>query len=102
MPHMGVGDIELYYELTDFTEPWKAGPPPVVLVHGLGGTHAMWSYQVPAFSNRFPTITVDLRGHGESTKPAGDFTVADMARDIVRLLRAIGVERAHMIGLSAR
>lgn len=100
MPHMRVGDIDLHYELTDFTEPWKPGPAPVVFIHGLGGDHSMWLYQVPAFCARLPTITLDLRGHGESTRPDRDFSIADMALDIVRLLRALGVERAHLVGLS--
>ncbi|MFI5366273.1 MAG: alpha/beta fold hydrolase [Candidatus Binatia bacterium] len=100
MPHARVGDVDLYYEITDCTEPWKAGPPPVVFVHGLGGDHRVWLYQVPAFCNRFPTITVDLRGHGASSKPDRDLGMADMALDVVRLLRAFGVERAHLIGLS--
>jgi 3-oxoadipate enol-lactonase len=100
MPHARVGEIDLYYELTDFTEPWKAGPAPVVLIHGLGGDHSMWLYQVPALCARFPTITVDLRGHGQSTRSARDFTVGEMASDVVRLLRTLGVERAHLVGLS--
>ena len=100
MPQQRVGDINLYYELTDFTEPWTAGPAPVVFVHGLGGDHGMWLYQVPAFCSRFPTITLDLRGHGQSTRPAAPFGMADMAADVVRLLRALGVERAHLVGLS--
>jgi 3-oxoadipate enol-lactonase len=100
MPHQRVGEIDLYYELTDFTEPWKAGPAPVVFIHGLGGDHSMWLYQVPAFCSRFPVITLDLRGHGHSTQPAADFGMADMAADVVRLLRALGVERAHVVGLS--
>ena len=100
MPHARVGEIDLYYELTDFTEPWRAGPAPVVFIHGLGGDHTMWLHQVPAFCTRFPTIAVDLRGHGASTRPDRDFSVADMARDVVRLLRALGVERAHLVGLS--
>ena len=100
MPHTRVGDIDLYYELVDFTEPWKAGPAPVVFIHGLGGDHTMWQYQVPAFCARFPTITIDLRGHGESTRPDRDFGIADMALDVVRLLRTLGVERAHLVGLS--
>lgn len=100
MPHQRVGDINLYYELTDFTEPWSAGPAPVVFIHGLGGDHSMWLRQVPAFCSRFPTITLDLRGHGQSTRPTADFGMADMAADVVRLLRALGVERAHLVGLS--
>jgi len=100
MPHLRVGEINLYYELLDFTAPWTAGPAPVVFIHGLGGDHSMWLRQVPAFCARFPTMTVDLRGHGESTHPDGDFGVPDMALDVVRLLRALGVERAHLVGLS--
>lgn len=100
MPHMRVGDIELFYQLIDYTEPWKAGPPPVLFIHGLGGNQDVWLYQVPAFCVRYPTLTVDLRGHGQSGKPDGDFGVAEMARDLVRLLRALGVERAHVVGLS--
>jgi pimeloyl-ACP methyl ester carboxylesterase len=88
MPHMRVGDIDLYYELTDFAEPWMAGPAPVVFIHGLGGDHSMWLYQVPAFCARFPTITLDLRGYGKSSRPEHDFSVTDMALDVVRLLRA--------------
>ncbi len=100
MPHTRVGEINLYYELHDFTVPWTAGPAPVTFIHGLGGDHSMWVHQVPAFCARFPTISIDLRGHGESTRPDGDFSVADMALDVVRLLRALGVERAHLVGLS--
>jgi 3-oxoadipate enol-lactonase len=100
MPFVRVGDVDLFYELIDFTEPWKPGPPPVVLVHGLGGDHDMWLYQVPALCTRFPVLTIDLRGHGQSTKPKQDFTMADMARDVVRLFRSLGIERAHVGGLS--
>ncbi len=100
MPLQPVGDVSLYFELIDYTEPWKSGRAPVVLIHGLGGSHAMWLYQVPDFSQRFSVITLDLRGHGQSSLHQTPFTVADMARDIVRLLREQGVERAHVVGLS--
>jgi len=46
------------------------------------------------------TFAVDLRGHGRSSAPDCDWTVGDMALDIVRLLRHLGAERAHLIGLS--
>ncbi len=101
MPQVDVGDgIALYYELYDFTEPWKAGPPPILFLHGLGGDRRMWNDQVPVFSGQYPTLVVDLRGHGRSTRPAADFTVADMARDVLRLTRTVGIERAHVVGLS--
>ena len=100
MPQVRVGDVELYFELIDCTEPWRSGPPPVVLLHGLGADRRMWLYQVPALCSRVPTIVVDLRGHGRSSAPDGEWTIADMARDIVRLLRHLGAERAHLVGLS--
>jgi pimeloyl-ACP methyl ester carboxylesterase len=100
MPHVRVGDVELYYELIDCTEPWHSGPPPAVLLHGLGTDRRIWLYQVPAFCARLPTILVDLRGHGRSSAPRCEWTVADMAHDVVHLLRHLGAERAHLIGLS--
>jgi pimeloyl-ACP methyl ester carboxylesterase len=100
MPHVRVGDVDLYYELIDCTEPWHSGPPPIVLLHGLGTDRRVWLYQVPALCARLPTILVDLRGHGRSSAPAGEWTIADMARDVVRLLRHLGAERAHLAGVS--
>jgi 3-oxoadipate enol-lactonase len=100
MPHVRVGEVELYYELIDCTEPWRSGPPPVVLLHGLGTDRRVWLYQVPAFCGRVPVILLDLRGHGRSSAPAGEWTIADMASDVVRLLRHLGAERAHLVGLS--
>jgi pimeloyl-ACP methyl ester carboxylesterase len=86
MPHVRLGDVDLYYELIDCTEPWHSAAPPVVLLHGLGMDRRMWLYQVPALCARVPTLTLDL--------------LADMARDVVRLLRHLGAERAHLVGLS--
>ena len=100
MPHSRVGDVHLHYELIDCTEPWKPGRPPVLFIHGMGGDRRMWFYQIPEFCSRFATLTVDLRGHGMSSRPDGEWTIADMARDLVRLLRNLGAEKAHLVGLS--
>ncbi len=100
MPHARVGEVDLWYEWTDFTEPWKPAPPPLLFIHGLGGDHAFWLYQTPAFCHRHPVLTLDLRGHGQASKPAADWTMADMARDVAHLLHTLGVERAHVIGCS--
>ena len=71
-----------------------------MLLHGLGTDRRVWLYQVPVLCSRVPTILVDLRGHGRSSAPQTDWTIADMARDVVRLLRYLGAERAHLVGLS--
>lgn len=100
MPHQRVGDVELFYRVVDYCEPWTHDRTPVILIHGLGGNHAMWLYQVPDFCRRFPVIVIDLRNHGESGTIAAEFGVAEMAADVVRLLRVLGVESAHVVGLS--
>ena len=100
MAHAQVGDIDLYYELIDCTEPWTSGKPPVLLIHGLGGDHQNWLYQVPALCGRYPILRVDLRGHGQSSEATADFSIGDMARDLVRLLRVLGIEKVHLVGLS--
>lgn len=100
MPHVRVGDVNLHFELIDCTEPWRSGHAPAVLLHALGTDRRIWLYQVPAFCGRVPTLLVDLRGHGHSSAPAGDWSVADMALDVVRLLRHLGIEKAHLVGLS--
>lgn len=100
MAHARVGDIDLFYELIDCTEPWTTGKAPVLLIHGLGGDHQNWLYQIPALCGRYPILSVDLRGHGASSAAASDFTVADMALDVVRLLRVLGIEKVHVVGLS--
>lgn len=100
MPAVRVGDVDLHYELIDCSEPWHAGPPPVVLLHGLGGDRRTWLYQVPELCGRVPVLLVDLRGHGRSSAPPGEWSVADMARDVVRLLRQLGCEKASLVGFS--
>jgi pimeloyl-ACP methyl ester carboxylesterase len=100
MAHAQVGDIDLFYELIDCTEPWTTGKPPVLLIHGLGGDHQNWLYQIPALCGRYPILSVDLRGHGASSAAASDYAIADMALDLVRLLRVLGIEKVHVVGLS--
>ena len=100
MPLARLDDVDLYYELVDCTEPWRPAVPPLLFIHGLGGDHTMWFYQVAAFCTRFPVLTFDLRGHGRSTRPDTPFGMADFARDAAGLLRVLGFDRAHVVGLS--
>jgi 3-oxoadipate enol-lactonase len=60
----------------------------------------MWIHQIPAFCADFPTIVPDLRGHGSSSKPDMEWSTLEMAQDVGRLLRDLGVERAHIVGCS--
>lgn len=93
MPTMPVNDINLYYEANGEGQP-------LVFIHGLGSSGRDWELQVTEFSRRYKVITVDLRGHGRSDKPAGPYSMAMFAADTAGLLKALGVESAHVVGLS--
>ncbi|MBM3725762.1 MAG: 3-oxoadipate enol-lactonase [Acidobacteria bacterium] len=74
-----------------------SGNPLLVLVHSLGASHGMWDLQMPAFTRYFQVLRVDLRGHGASDAPAGDYTIAQLAGDV---LAASGGRPFHYCGLS--
>jgi 3-oxoadipate enol-lactonase len=60
----------------------------------------MWDPQVPALAERYRVISYDTRGHGESPAPAGPYAIDDLVDDVVALLDRVGVQRAHVVGLS--
>jgi pimeloyl-ACP methyl ester carboxylesterase len=75
--------------------------PDLVMVHGLTGNLAVWHLQIiPAISNRFRTLTYDLRGHGYSDVPPTGYTCDDMAEDLLGLLDALEIERPPIVGHS--
>ncbi len=74
--------------------------PVLVLSNSLGADLAMWDPQVPALTGRFRVVRYDTRGHGRSPVPDGDSTVDDLADDVVALLDRLGVQSAHVAGLS--
>jgi 3-oxoadipate enol-lactonase len=73
---------------------------PVVLLHGLADTHDLWRHQLSDLAASYRVIAVDLRGHGRSPFPGGEFTLSDLAEDVLRTLDSLGVERAAVVGLS--
>jgi pimeloyl-ACP methyl ester carboxylesterase len=93
MPHTRVNGIELYYEVHGAGEP-------LLLIAGLGFGAWSWFRQLPDFSREFLTIAFDNRGAGLSEKPEGDYTIEMMAEDAAGLLRALNVERTHVLGHS--
>jgi pimeloyl-ACP methyl ester carboxylesterase len=88
-----VGDVELYYEQHGEGEP-------LVLIMGLAADSQAWLFQVPEFSKRYRTVTFDNRGVGRSSKPPGPYSIAGMADDTARLMDALDIPRAHVVGVS--
>ncbi len=75
--------------------------PPVVALHGLGGTKGSFLPTVAALAGRFRVIAVDLPGFGDSDKPVGaPYDARFFARAVVDLLDALELDRAHLIGNS--
>src|SRR5260221_506188 len=93
MPIIAANQINLYYEVSG------AGQP-VVLIHGLGSSTRDWEAQVPELAEDYQVITFDLRGHGQSDKPAGPYQMSQYGDDLAGLMGALGVASAHIVGIS--
>lgn len=93
VPKVSIGDAELFFEQSGEGEP-------LLLVAGLGGKGSFWSGQVPALAPQFRVITHDHRGTGASSRSRIVYSAAQMADDLVRLMDALGIERAHLVGHS--
>jgi 3-oxoadipate enol-lactonase len=74
--------------------------PVIVLSNSLGSSMEMWAPQVPALSVRFRVLRYDQRGHGESPVPPGPYDIPDLGQDVLDMLDALEIERAHFVGLS--
>ena len=77
--------------------------PPVLLLHGYPETHAMWHKVAPALARDYTVVCADLRGYGDSSKPAGlpdhaNYSKRAMAKDMVEVMSALGHHRFHVVG----
>jgi aminoacrylate hydrolase len=93
MPVLGSGESAIYYEE-------HGQGPPVLLVPGLGGVGTCWAAQVAEFAREFRVIVHDHRGTGRSARPLMEYSVEQMTADVLRVMDACGVERAHVVGHS--
>src|SRR5207248_1045827 len=76
------------------------GAPALVLSNSLGTDLTMWDPQIPEFAKRFRVLRYDTRGHGQSSVTAAPYSVEQLGRDVLGLMDALGIERAHFCGLS--
>ena len=89
-----VNGIEMYYEI-------HGEGSPLILLHGFTGSTRSWRAHVGEFARHFRTIPVDLRGHGRSTNPPGEFTHRQAALDVFALVDHLGIERFKAMGHSS-
>ena len=73
---------------------------PLLLIPYLSADHACYAFQLPAYTEHFSCIAIDLPGTGESDKPPGPYSTATYAEQVAGFLGAIGIESAHVAGVS--
>ena len=74
--------------------------PVVTFSHSLACHLGMWDEQARALKDRFRVLRFDTRGHGQTSAPAGAYSLDQMADDLHGLLGALGIKETHFVGLS--
>ncbi len=95
MPLVKIGNNTCYYRLDG-----HADRPVLIFSHSLGLDHGMWDAQAADLLPYFRILRYDTRGHGASSAPAGDYVMADLARDVLALADSCGVTQFAFCGLS--
>jgi len=93
MPKVRVGDIQMFYREDGHGDH-------VVWVQGLGLDHRGWALQIPLFAQHFCCLTFDNRDAGQSDRSASAYSIRTMADDTIRLMDALAIKQAHIVGLS--
>jgi pimeloyl-ACP methyl ester carboxylesterase len=93
MPKIKANNITMNYDQQGAGEP-------LILIPYLTADHACYAFQVAEYSKHFTCISVDLRGTGETDKPEGVYSTELLADDVAAFMRALGIPKAHVSGLS--
>ncbi len=95
MPRVKANDTELYYQEAG------TGREPMVLVHGWVSSSRIWVETIPRLPlKRYHVYAFDLRGAGQSERPASGYSPEQYADDIAAAMTAVGVETFHYVGHS--
>ncbi len=98
MAQIEINGAQIYYETFGQDRPGQA---PVLLIHGSTSTGKEdWELVAPLLARRRRVIVPDCRGHGRSSNPNLSYSFTEMAADMAALVRALGYQRAHVIGHS--
>jgi 3-oxoadipate enol-lactonase len=95
MPHLRVNGVDLFYEFH--------GPEDgelLILNNGVFMNTTSWAFQLPDLARRYRVITYDMRGQGQSEHPQGMYTLEQHGDDLVALMDALALDKAHMVGTS--
>ncbi len=87
--------IKIHCELSG-----KSDAPVVVLSHSLGSSMVMWEPQLEVLEPFFQVLRYDMRGHGHSQVVKGAYSLELLGDDVIGLMDALEIEKAHFVGLS--
>ena len=93
MPFVKVEKGRVYYEISGKGR-W------LVLIHGAWATHQWWRWQVPELSQSYRVLSLDVRGHGQSSPLEKPDSVDNFARDLDILLQKVGADEVALVGWS--
>lgn len=93
MPKIRANNLTIHYDQQGAGEP-------LILIPFLSADHACYAFQVAEYAKHFTCISLDLRGTGESDDPAVSYSTETLADDVAALIRALGIHKVHVAGLS--
>lgn len=95
MGKIQLADGELNYQLDG-----PADAPVLVMSNSLGTSLGMWDAQIAGLTQHFRVLRYDTRGHGQSLVTEGPYSIEQLGGDVIALLDALHIDRAHFCGLS--
>ncbi len=101
MPTVTANNYEMYYEVDDFTPPWKPSET-LWIQHGFGRSGRFWYHWVPPLAGKYRVLRRDMRGHGQSADPGAEYvwSVDDLLNDMKGFLDALHIDQVHYVGES--
>lgn len=95
MPFVDREGARLYWRIDGHPE-----RPALVLLNSLGCDHSLWEQLMPGLLRQFRVLRLDKPGHGASDARPGEYTIEQLGRDVLAVMDAAGVRRAHLCGVS--
>ena len=95
MQHITTNGIKLAYRIDG-----NPNGPTLILSNSLMSSVAMWDDTMPALTEKFRVIRYDKRGHGQSEVTPAPYSIGLLSQDLISLMDALGIAKAHLAGLS--
>ena len=101
MAYITINGANIYYQEYGPSSSLETKGTPIVLIHGSTiDSHTDWDSLIPALAKEYKVFAPDSRGHGRSNNPHMSYSFKELADDVAAFVRAMGFEKAHIIGHS--